>query len=174
MRIQRTFPADAGSVRDARRFAIEALAGTATDVRESVELMVSELATNGIRHGRTSFRLVIEQTPEQIRVEVTDEGDGTPHMRFPGPDEPTGRGLRIVDMLSERWGVDRDTQRGKTVWFTVSVAAEQIAADAEAAGPAESAGEPELGGLGRMLAGQRRELLAELGDLRLERFDPGF
>ena len=68
--------------------------------------MVSELATNGIRHGQTSFDLVIELTADEIRVEVTDHGGGTPTMRFPGPDEPTGRGLQIVDMLSERWGVE--------------------------------------------------------------------
>lgn len=103
-------------------------------MRESVELMVSELATNGVRHGQTSFRLVIEQTPGEIRVEVTDGGAGTPQMRFPGPDEPTGRGLRIVDMLSERWGVERDSRKCKTVWFTLSVAAEQSATGAEAAG----------------------------------------
>ena len=30
---------------------------------------------------------------------------GTPTMRSPGPDEPSGRGLQIVDMLSESWGV---------------------------------------------------------------------
>lgn len=136
MRLQRTFPADPHSVRAARRFAIEALADMSADVRESVELMVSELATNGIRHGQTSFRLVIEQTSEEIRVEVTDGGAGTPQMRHPGPDEPTGRGLRIVDMLSERWGVERDSQKGKTVWFTLSVAGEQTATGGEVVGHA--------------------------------------
>jgi anti-sigma regulatory factor (Ser/Thr protein kinase) len=130
------FAAEPHSVRAARRFATEALAGSAADVRESVELMVSELATNGIRHGQTSFRLVIETTPREIRVEVTDGGAGTPQMRFPGPDEPTGRGLRIVDMLSERWGVERDSQKGKTVWFTLSVAAEQSAIGDAASGGA--------------------------------------
>jgi anti-sigma regulatory factor (Ser/Thr protein kinase) len=122
VRVQRTFPADPQSVPAARRFATEALRDSPDDARESVKLMVSELATNGIRHGQTSFRLVIERTPDQIRVEVTDSGAGTPQMRFPGPDEPTGRGLRIVDMLAERWGVERDSKMGKTVWFTVRVA----------------------------------------------------
>ena len=140
MRIRRTFTADPHSVRAARRFATEALPGCGADVRESVELMVSELATNGIRHGRTNFRVMIEQTPEEIRVAVTDGGAGTPQMQFPGPDEPTGRGLRIVDMLSERWGVERDTWKGKTVWFTVSIAAEQSATGADAAGRAGSGG----------------------------------
>jgi anti-sigma regulatory factor (Ser/Thr protein kinase) len=96
------------------------LSDTPAAVRQAVELMVSELATNGIRHGRTSFELVIERTDGEIRVAVTDRGSGTPQMRFPGPDEPTGRGLQIVDMLSDRWGVDHESGAGKTVWFTVS------------------------------------------------------
>ncbi len=96
---------------------------TTPDVRQSVELMVSELATNVVRHGQTSFSLMIEHTADAIRVEVSDHGGGTPAMRFPGPDEPTGRGLQIVDMLAERWGVERETAAGKTVWFTVSAAA---------------------------------------------------
>ena len=40
-------------------------------------------------------------------------------MRSPGPEEPTGRGLQIVNMLSERWGVEHASAHGKTVWFTV-------------------------------------------------------
>jgi anti-anti-sigma factor len=113
------FPADAGSVPAARRFATDTLQDASSDVREAVELMVSELATNGVRHGRTSFEVAIHRTETQIRVEVTDHGSGTPTMRSPTPDEPTGRGLRIVDLLSERWGVDgRDG--GKTVWFTLA------------------------------------------------------
>lgn len=140
MRVERTFPADPQSVPAARRFATGVLRDSPADARESIELMVSELTTNGIRHGQTSFRLVIEQTPDQIRVEVTDGGSGRPQMRFPAPDEPTGRGLQIVDMLSEEWGVDRDGASGKTVWFTVSVAAQEGEAGDEAREGAEPTG----------------------------------
>ena len=121
MKNRRRFPADAESVPAARRFANEALQDASRDVREAVELMVSELATNGVRHGRTSFEIVIHRTDTRIRVEVTDHGGGTPTMRSPTPDEPTGRGLRIVDLLSERWGVDGGGD-GKTVWFTLAYA----------------------------------------------------
>lgn len=120
MRLVQTFPADPLSVPAARRFATDALRDIPTELRQAVELMVSELATNGIRHGRTSFELEIERTDTEIRVAVTDRGGGNPRMHSPTPDEPTGRGLRIVDMLSERWGVGKTTSNGKTVWFTVS------------------------------------------------------
>jgi anti-sigma regulatory factor (Ser/Thr protein kinase) len=118
----RRFPADPKSVTAARRFATDALVDDAVDICQAVELMVSELATNCVRHAHTSFRLAITRTDEEIRVEVTDDGGGSPQMQSPRPDEPSGRGLRIVDMLSKRWGITRGASPGKTVWFTVASA----------------------------------------------------
>lgn len=120
MRRERRFTAEPGSVPAARRFALEVLQGTPLELRQSAELMVSELATNGVRHGRTSFHVSIQRTGEAVRVEVTDRGAGTPRIQFPGPDEPSGRGLQIVDMLAEEWGVEMEAAIGKTVWFTLS------------------------------------------------------
>ena len=123
MRRMRTFPAIPQSVHAARRFATDALVGSPASMLEAVELMVSELATNCIRHERTSFHLTILGSTREIRVEVTDSGSGTPTMRSPGPDEPSGRGLQIVDMLSDSWGVEPEHPSGKTVWFTMPAAA---------------------------------------------------
>jgi anti-sigma regulatory factor (Ser/Thr protein kinase) len=119
MRRMRTFPAIPQSVHAARRFATDALIGSPVAMIEAVELMVSELATNCIRHERTSFHITILGSTREIRVEVTDSGSGTPTMRSPGPDEPSGRGLQIVDMLSDSWGVEPEHPSGKTVWFTM-------------------------------------------------------
>ncbi|MGA2925541.1 MAG: ATP-binding protein [Solirubrobacteraceae bacterium] len=118
----RTFPCDRGSVPAARRFATDALAGSADELLQTVALMVSELATNCIRHVDAEFELTIRRTSSEIRVEVSDRGAGMPAMRSPGPNDPTGRGLRIVDMLSQRWGVTPKACAGKTVWFTVAAA----------------------------------------------------
>lgn len=123
MRRMRTFPAIPQSVHAARRFATDTLSGSPASTVEAVELMVSELATNCIRHERTSFHLAILGSAHEIRVEVTDSGSGTPTMRSPGPDEPSGRGLQIVDMLSDSWGVEAEHPSGKTVWFTMPAAA---------------------------------------------------
>jgi anti-sigma regulatory factor (Ser/Thr protein kinase) len=122
MRRMRTFPAIPQSVRAARRFATDALSGRPAQTVEAVELMVSELATNCIRHERASFHITILGSTREIRVEVTDSGSGTPTIRSPGPDDPSGRGLQIVDMLSHSWGVDPEQPSGKTVWFTVPAA----------------------------------------------------
>ena len=131
MRRTRTFPAIPQSVHAARRFALDSLSGSSASLLEAVELMVSELATNCIRHERTSFHITILGTSREIRVEVTDSGTGTPAMRSPGPDEPSGRGLQIVDMLSANWGVQPERPSGKTVWFTVrsEAGAERLASE---------------------------------------------
>jgi anti-sigma regulatory factor (Ser/Thr protein kinase) len=121
MRRMRSFPAVAQSVPAARRFAVHALADSSAPTLEAVELMVSELATNCIRHEHASFHIAILRTSSEIRIEVTDSGAGTPTMRSPGPHEPSGRGLQIVDMLSKQWGVVPETPSGKTVWFTIDV-----------------------------------------------------
>ncbi len=118
----RTFPATASSVTDARSFAAHALADTPTDVVDDIRLMVSELASNAIEHAIASFELSIQRSRQEIRVEVTDSGRGTPAMRTPQPDALTGRGLQIVNMVSTRWGVEQKSDSAKTVWFTLELA----------------------------------------------------
>jgi serine/threonine-protein kinase RsbW len=115
------FPAVRASVAAARRFTTGALAGIAPETLETAELLVSELATNCIRHVGTGFELTIRSSAKQVRVEVTDHGGGEPEMRNPKPTDVSGRGLRIVDMLSERWGVEHAAGAGKTVWFTLAL-----------------------------------------------------
>jgi anti-sigma regulatory factor (Ser/Thr protein kinase) len=104
----------------ARRFATEALSGIDPDQLDSVELMVSELATNSIRHAHAAFELMVANIEGEIRIEVTDGADGEPRMRRAGPEDPTGRGLQIVNLLSDAWGVEHRADTGKTVWFTVA------------------------------------------------------
>jgi anti-sigma regulatory factor (Ser/Thr protein kinase) len=116
----RTFPHEPQSVPAARRFATSALHGASSETLEAVELMVSELATNCIRHTDSGFDLKITRRGPDIRVEATDHAGGTPTMRSPKPTDPSGRGLKIIDMLSAGWGVDSESGLGKTVWFTIS------------------------------------------------------
>jgi two-component sensor histidine kinase len=119
MRQTRRFPGDATSAAAARRFALGAVEGAAPDAVQAVELMVSELATNCIRHAEREFDLTIVSTAGEIRVEVSDAASGVPTKRSPGLEDPTGRGLQIVELLSQDWGVDLAPEGGKTVWFTI-------------------------------------------------------
>lgn len=118
-RAAQRFSAAPTSVPAARRFATEALDGTPSDVVQDVVLMVSELATNCVRHSGTPFALAVTRSEEGIRVEVTDLADGVPKLRSTRPSDSTGRGLHIIDMLAQQWGVQAQAPAGKMVWFTV-------------------------------------------------------
>jgi anti-sigma regulatory factor (Ser/Thr protein kinase) len=120
MRRTRSFSREPESVGAARRFASDALTGTSSEALDAVALMVSELATNCFRHTDAAFEVSVVHAHEQIRVEVTDGAGGTPVMGSPRPDDLTGRGLRIVNLLSEAWGVKYLPAGGKTVWFEIT------------------------------------------------------
>lgn len=120
MRCSRRFEHAPSSVPAARRFATEALRGAPRETVESVALMVSELASNCIRHTDSGFEMTITRTAGEIRVEARDGGDGQPQLRSPNPSDASGRGLRIVEMLSGAWGVKRPRGPGKVVWFSIA------------------------------------------------------
>ena len=119
---QRAFSNTPAAVARARRFVALQLADVPKDVVDEVEIMVSELATNCVRHTVTDFTVSVERTEHELLVEVTDSGGGMPTVRRPEPSEPSGRGLRIVQELADSFGVRelRGTP-GKTVWFVVGL-----------------------------------------------------
>jgi anti-sigma regulatory factor (Ser/Thr protein kinase) len=120
----RKFPNDVRAAKAARQFALEQLAGYAPEVLEVVELLVSELATNSVRHTDSGFEVRVSSGPRRIRVSVTDSGAGQPVERAPDPTAASGRGLALVKMLSSASGVrpSRAAAGGKTVWFVLDVA----------------------------------------------------
>jgi hypothetical protein len=118
------------SVTRARRLVTHELKSQPAEVRDAVEMLVSELATNCVRHTDSAFSVAVEVTGDAVRVEVSDGAEGWPRMRFPTPSDADGRGLRIVDLLAQSWGIQNATSgAGKTVWFEVRVEpADQAAA----------------------------------------------
>lgn len=118
---ERAFPSDPESVAAARGFAASELESVDADLVDRVLLLVSELASNSVRHAHASFRLRVDRDDEEIHVSVRDEGGGRPQVRHPSPSEPSGRGLQIVAALSDRWGIDADGSEGgpTTVWFVI-------------------------------------------------------
>jgi len=91
--------------------------GLHPDVDHTVTLLTSELVGNAVRHAGSDGRIVFHARlgPEQVRVEVADHGSGfDPEIRHVA----AGYGLRLVDRLASRWGVER-TSGGCRVWFEV-------------------------------------------------------
>ncbi|MET0729464.1 MAG: ATP-binding protein [Acidimicrobiales bacterium] len=121
---EETFPGEPASVRAARSLVATALPDLGEEQVESLQLMVSELATNAVRHADAPFQVSIRRADSGLRVEVFDEGPGTPVKGSPDPTMPSGRGLIIVDALADSWGVDQHPREGKTVWFTLQLAEE--------------------------------------------------
>ncbi|HEX2177718.1 MAG TPA: SpoIIE family protein phosphatase [Nocardioidaceae bacterium] len=106
----------------ARRFVREQLHGTALEHRaDDCELILSELVTNATLHGRPPVTVGVQISADRARLEVADTSAGTPVRPVHGPEAMTGRGLMLVDALSERWGLDR-RPRGKLVWAEVGLA----------------------------------------------------
>ena len=93
--------------------------GLDPDVDHTVCLLVSEVVSNSIRHaGLTEAdRIVLAArlTHDYARIEVRDHGPGFhPEVRHGAQ----GFGLRMLDKLATRWGVDSDAD-GTRVWFEV-------------------------------------------------------
>ena len=89
-----------------------------------VVLATSELVTNAVRHGGAEddhIELHATQRDSVIRVSVTqrDGPDRLPPGKLPPPTEEQRRGLAIVHVISDRWGVD--AHAGMTVWFEVNL-----------------------------------------------------
>ena len=93
----------------------QALRGWASEQVDDAVLLVTELVSNAVIHGRPGLELAIESTGDGIRVSVTDSGVEMPR-RLPVW-AGTHRGLEIVELLSSAWGYDPLPTGGKTVWF---------------------------------------------------------
>jgi len=93
------------------------LGGLDEDTIEAAALAVSELAANAVRHAGTSFAVRVERSDQEVRVEVVDRGEGRPEVQHPDPYTPSGRGLAIVDRVTDAWGVDPVPEGGHRIWF---------------------------------------------------------
>jgi anti-sigma regulatory factor (Ser/Thr protein kinase) len=124
----RLFPNAAAGVRDARTFVADALRGEDPAVVETAMLMVSELATNAVVHTTSPFGIGVDRSDHEVRISVTDHGDGTPHLRHASSTDSDGRGLSIVAAFAVEWGVDQG-RGSKTVWFTIPSDPNELAPD---------------------------------------------
>ncbi|MFE2595555.1 ATP-binding protein [Streptomyces sp. NPDC059396] len=91
---------------------------------ETAALLLSELVTNALRHGSPPGReiaVTLLRLDGLLKMEVEDAGDLLPRPRDPGLDDECGRGLALVAVLSDDWGVAPRRGPGKRVWLTLKV-----------------------------------------------------
>jgi two-component sensor histidine kinase len=106
-------------VGEARRFLADVLAGCPAS--DDAILCLSELASNAVRHSRSArpggrFSVRVTRNSDWLFVEIED-GGGPWQRAASDHDEPHGRGLRIVDALTDVWGKTGDGVRSRMVWF---------------------------------------------------------
>jgi anti-sigma regulatory factor (Ser/Thr protein kinase) len=108
------------SVGAARRFVVDRLAAWGKDrACETTALLTSEVVTNAIKHVGcpVQLRLSVEDV---VRVEVADTSPMPPRLRPAPPEAEGGRGLHLVDALSDDWGAEPLAGGRKRVWFEIA------------------------------------------------------
>jgi anti-sigma regulatory factor (Ser/Thr protein kinase) len=96
---------------------------------DTVELIVSELVTNAVRasaalperqHSLSTVQLRLSADHERTLVQVWDADHQLPMPQQPDPEAEHGRGLLLVESLSDAWGAYRPQRSiGKIVWATL-------------------------------------------------------
>ena len=107
----------------ARHAAAQLAAPADEEAMWRLELLVSELVGNVLRHAPGASELVVRlhREPGRLRVAVCDNGrGGTVHVRRAAPLDTEGRGLALVSRLSQRWGTEA-LEHGTCVWFELEL-----------------------------------------------------
>jgi anti-sigma regulatory factor (Ser/Thr protein kinase) len=111
----------------AARHGLDALAQEVEPERlHDMRLLVSELVTNSVTHSKVAggvIELLASISPELVRVEVSDDGEGFDLPPVAHDDEVSGRGLHLVQELADRWG--RPTGLRTSVWFEIDRVAQR-------------------------------------------------
>jgi len=111
------------SGRTARRFTRNTLKEWGlVSLADDAEVIVGEFVANAVSHAtRTAgagqpIGLRLLRRTGEVMCAVLDPSDCAPVLRAPEQCEEAGRGLQMVDHLSDVWGWSPVTGRGKAVW----------------------------------------------------------
>jgi anti-sigma regulatory factor (Ser/Thr protein kinase) len=108
------------AVREARRYVRAGLLSSFPDDRlDDLVLVVSEVVTNAVIHGAPPGTLGIFLSDALVRIEVSDSTSAAPVQGVAHHESHRGRGVALMDSLSDRWGVVVGPGEGKIVWFEV-------------------------------------------------------
>lgn len=83
-------------------------------------LLVSEMVTNAIVHGRGPIQLRLRRAQEHVLIEVSDTATAVPRKLRPTASDVHGRGLQLVAMMADEWGT-RPVRDGKSVWCALDL-----------------------------------------------------
>ncbi|GHA77888.1 hypothetical protein GCM10010345_94250 [Streptomyces canarius] len=118
-----TMPCEPQSAKRARTLVAAALNTWGRgDLLDAGILIADELVTNAVNHTRCrTIRLVVRRVPpDRVRIGVADTSREVPCVGMPDEDSENGRGLVLIDTLSDRWGYDLHPT-WKLVWAELTV-----------------------------------------------------
>jgi anti-sigma regulatory factor (Ser/Thr protein kinase) len=152
LQVRITLSPRADSVTRARHWARGVVeAWQADELEWALSQLLTEVVTNAVLHAGTEVVVVLRCLPGRhgLRCEVSDASPSRLRRRHHSADATTGRGLVLLEQLSDAWGVQTGAD-GKTVWFEVSAGSgggresediaallELFAADEEGVAPAQ-------------------------------------
>ena len=111
------------SARTARRLVADVLSSArAEHFTDTATLLTSELVTNGIVHAHTDLQVIVDATATWVRVEVVDGNSQLPARREYDENASTGRGMEMVELLADEFGIESLEDDGKRVWFRLGEA----------------------------------------------------
>lgn len=114
------FPPALTSAGDARHFVRDLMAAyLASGPLDIVELLTSEVVTNAVVHAGSAPVVEVAAQGGTVRVSVEDGNPDWPMPHMPSFDATSGRGMALVDMMADAWGVERLPCCGKRIWFEV-------------------------------------------------------
>ena len=113
-------PTSAGLARDFVRAHL--VAHRLSHLVDDLRLVVSELATNALAHAQTPFTLTLSMADRLVLLAIQDESTSVPVRSVPDLMDVSGRGMMIVELLSEEWGTSTDSLGVKSVWASFSSA----------------------------------------------------
>jgi anti-sigma regulatory factor (Ser/Thr protein kinase) len=113
---------DVNSPAEARR-SLEALRPSLNDLLvDDAVLLVSEIVSNSVRHASLdksdAIRVRVRGSDSMLHVDVIDPGPGFDPERVGPSGREGGWGLRLLDRLATRWGVERNDVT--KVWFELT------------------------------------------------------
>jgi anti-sigma regulatory factor (Ser/Thr protein kinase) len=96
--------------------------GISDDATETAQLIVSELVTNAARASASTLGVIglsLQPVKNRLIIEVRDQSAEPPVLAPANGDSEHGRGLVLVDALSEEWGYSDEPHGGKVVYAIV-------------------------------------------------------
>jgi anti-sigma regulatory factor (Ser/Thr protein kinase) len=116
---QHVAPGDPEALTQARHMIRAAVRAWGAEERaDEIELVADEMITNALMHTEGSAIVtlrVLTGSDRRLRVEVEDSSSALPRRREAGESGVSGRGLLLVDLLTDVWGVEA-RGGGKCVW----------------------------------------------------------